>query len=123
MSGSGLIEAFIYAADVKIEVARDNSCAAAQGSRGYSGTFRITTVKNGDFLASFGLGRRTFTEHRTEEISEIHFPESSSRLIALSQYQSCLGDEVEFYRVDSRGGLHAVSVANKRRHEKVTNIE
>lgn len=70
-------------------------------------------MKSREFLSSVPIGRRMFTEDRTEEITEIRFPESSGRLIAISQYKTCKSDEVEFYRVDNRGGVDKVLLRNK----------
>ena len=116
--GPALIEVFIHADDEKMEILRADSCGGKSGSKRYTGNYQIVSLKNKAFHAALPVGKRAFTENRGEEIKEIRFPESSGRLITISQYQNCNGDEVEFFRVDSRGGLHQVRVRHKHGAEK-----
>jgi hypothetical protein len=117
-SGASFLEVFIHADDEKMEILRADSCSGKSGSKRYRGTYRIVTFKNRAFHAARQVGKRVFTESRGEEIREIRFPESSGRLISISQYQNCAGDAVEFFRVDGRGGLHKVPVRDKEGSEK-----
>jgi hypothetical protein len=112
------IEVFIHADDEKMEFLRTDSCGGKSSSKRYTGNYQIVSLKNRAFHVALPVGKRVFTENRGEEIKEIRFPESSGRLITISQYQSCNGDEVEFFRVDSRGGLHRVGVRHKDGAEK-----
>ena len=116
--GPALIEVFIHADDEKMEILRADSCGGKSGSKRYTGNYQIVSLKNKAFHAALPVGKRIFTENRGEEIKEIRFPESSGRLITISQFQNCNGDEVEFFRVDSRGGLHQVRVRHKDGAEK-----
>ena len=116
--GPILIEVFIHADDEKMEILRTDSCGGKSGSKRYTGNYQIVSLKNKAFHVSLPVGKRVFTENRGEEIKEIRFPESSGRLITISQYQNCNGDEVEFFRVDGRGGLHRVRVRHKDGAEK-----
>jgi hypothetical protein len=117
-AGRDLIEVFIHADDEKMEILRTDSCGGKSGSKRYTGNYQIVSLKNRAFNAALPMGKRVFTENRGEEIKEIRFPESTGRLITISQYQNCNGDEVEFFRVDSRGGLHQVRVRHKGGAEK-----
>ena len=117
--GPVLIEVFIHADDEKMEILRTDSCGGKSGSKRYTGNYQIVSLKNRAFHAALPVGKRVFTENRGEEIKEIRFPESSGRLVTISQYQNCNGDEVEFFRVDSRGGLHRVRVRHKDGLEKL----
>ncbi|HEX9663990.1 MAG TPA: hypothetical protein VGB27_17005 [Candidatus Binatia bacterium] len=117
-AGRDLIEVFIYADDEKMEMLKTDSCGGKSGSKRYTGNYQIVSLKKRAFHAALPVGKRVFTENRGEEIKEIRFPESSGRLITISQYQNCNGDEVEFFRVDSRGGLHQVRVRHKGGAEK-----
>ena len=111
--GPVLIEVFIHADDEKMEILPHDSCGGKSGSKRYTGNYQIVSQRNRAFHSSLPVGKRVFTENRGEEIKEVRFPESSGRLITISQYQNCDGDEVEFFRVDSRGGLHQVRVRHK----------
>ncbi|HEY7555596.1 MAG TPA: hypothetical protein VIH18_12375 [Candidatus Binatia bacterium] len=112
-AGRDFIEVFIHADDEKMETLRTDSCGGISGSKRYTGNYQIVSLKNKAFNAELPLGKRVFTQNRGEEIREIRFPEITGRLIAISQYQNCNGDEVEFFRVDSRGGLHQVRLHHK----------
>jgi len=116
--GHDLVEVFIHADDEKTEILRTDSCGGKSGSKRYTGNYQIVSLKNRAFHVALPVGKRVFTENRGEEIKEIRFPESSGRLITISQYQNCNEDEVEFFRVDSRGGLHQVRVRHKDGAEK-----
>ena len=116
--GPVLIEVFIHADDEKMEILRTDSCGGKSGIKRYTGNYQIVSLKNRAFHVALPVGKRVFTENRGEEIKEIRFPEGSGRLITISQYQNCNGDEVEFFRVDSRGGLHQVRVRHKDATEK-----
>jgi hypothetical protein len=117
-AGRDLIEVFVHADDEKREILRTDSCAGKSGSKRYTGNYQIVSVKNKAIHAALPVGKRVFTENRGEEIKEIRFPESTGRLITISQYQNCNGDEVEFFRIDNRGGLHVVRVRHKGGAEK-----
>jgi hypothetical protein len=116
--GPALIEVFIHADDERMEILRTDSCGGKSGSKRYTGNYQIVSLKKRAFHVALPIGKRVFTENRGEEIKEIRFPESSGRLITISQFQNCDGDEVEFFRVDSRGGLHRVRLRHKGGGEK-----
>jgi hypothetical protein len=116
--GRDLIEVYIHADDETMEILRADSCGGKSGSKRYTGNYQIVSLKNRAFHTALPVGKRVFTENRGEEIKEIRFPESSGRLITISQFQNCDGDEVEFFRVDSRGGLHRVRLRHKGGGEK-----
>jgi len=117
-SGPNFLEVFIHADDEKMEILRTDSCWGKSGSKQYRGNYQIVTLKNRAFHTARPIRKRVFTENRGEEIREIRFPESSGRLISISQYRDCNGDAVEFFRVDNRGGLHKVPVRDKDGSEK-----
>jgi len=116
-AGRDLIEVFIHADDEKVEILRTDSCAGKSSSKRYAGNYQLVSLKNRAFNAALPVGKRVFTENRGE-IKEIRFPEITGRLITISQYQNCNGDELEFFRVDSRGGLHRVRLRHKDGTEK-----
>jgi hypothetical protein len=112
-AGRDYLEVFVFADDEKEEILRGDSCRGKNGTKQFSGNYRLIALKNRAFHAALAIGNRSFSERRSEDIKVIRFAESNARLIAISQLESCNTQTIELFRVDGRGAMHKVRVRQR----------
>ena len=107
--GEMSVEVFVYAPDQEVEVLTAPYCGGLEGSRKYTGSFRLVSARHERALSELVLPDHYYFVggythgglHKVEELQE-------HGVFAVYQYGGCNTEGVEFFRVDATGQITRV---------------
>lgn len=124
-----MFDVALFADDEKVSEIPNSYCRAEAGTKNYSGSYQLVSLLNDRVVAKTPLDRSNlpvslersfeFAENiedpSPEKMDTISITNLDQTLVVISQYGSCNGNFIYFYRMDNDGKFYKISIIGNDR--------